>query len=87
MSDNRLAPKLFLPILAALSTARSIKSLNLSWNLLLEKARAPQIGTYVREERIVQHSKEPITFPPPQASAQDPRSGVAGNVDPTSLRI
>ena len=67
LSDNKLAPRLFLPILAALSTARSIKSLNLSWNLLLEKARGPQIGTYVKEERIVQYSKEPISFPPPPA--------------------
>ena len=47
LSDNRLDPKLFLPILQALSKLSSLKQLNISWNLLLEKARGPQIGTYV----------------------------------------
>ena len=41
LSDNRLVPKLFLPLVEALSKCRTLKSINLSWNLLIEKGRPP----------------------------------------------
>ena len=41
LSDNRLDPKLFLHLLEALSTVKTLKALNLSWNLFLENARGP----------------------------------------------
>ena len=64
LSDNRLDPKQFLPILQALSKLLSLKQLNISWNLLLEKARGPQIGTYVQEEKIIYgRADQPIEFP------------------------
>lgn len=66
LSNNRVNPKLFLLLLEALSTLTTLKSLNLSWNLLLENARGPQIGTYVKEENIVYgRANEPIEYPPP----------------------
>ena len=53
LSDNRLDPKVFRPILKALSKLQSLKQLNISWNILLTNARGPQIGTYVKEEKII----------------------------------
>lgn len=65
LSDNRLEPKLFHPILAAIPKCRLLKSLNISWNLLLQGAKPPQLGTYCREEDIVfGRADEPIEFPP-----------------------
>ena len=63
LSDNRVDPKMFHPLLEALANTRSLKHLNISWNLLLEKARGPQIGTYVKEEKIIfGRADEPIDF-------------------------
>ena len=39
LSDNRLEPKIFMPILEALIHHRSLKSLNISWNTLLENSK------------------------------------------------
>ena len=70
VSDNRLKPKAFFPILEAISTMKQLKTLNISWNILLTEAKPPQIGTYVKEEDIVYgRADEPIEFPPtPRAS-------------------
>ena len=63
LSDNRMDPKLFRLILEALSALTSLKYLNLSWNLFLDKARGPQIGTYVKEENIIYgRADEPIDY-------------------------
>ena len=64
LSDNRLDPKLFLLLLETLSTVKTLKSINLSWNMFFENARGPQIGTYVREEHLIYgRADEPIEFP------------------------
>ena len=63
LSDNRMDPKLFRLILEALSALNSLKYINLSWNLFLDKARGPQIGTYVKEENIIYgRADEPIDY-------------------------
>ena len=53
LSDNRLEPRVFRPLLVALTKHRSLKSLNLAWNALLERSQGAQIGTYVQEEKLV----------------------------------
>ena len=79
LSDNHLDPKLFHQILSSLSKCRAIKSLNLSWNLLLEKAKPPQIGTYCKEENIVYgRADEPIEFPPTPPSEKADATGEEG---------
>ena len=41
VSDNRLKPKAFFPILEAISTMKTLKTLNISWNVLLTEAKPP----------------------------------------------
>ena len=63
LSNNRVEPKLFLPLLEALSKNHQLKHINLSWNLFFEKARGPQIGTYCKEEKLVFGvADQPIDF-------------------------
>ena len=78
LSDNRLDPKLFLLILEALSALNTLKALNLSWNFLLERARGPQIGTYVKEEFIIYgRADEPIVFPEPKVVISGERASAS----------
>ena len=71
VSDNRLKPKAFFPILEAISTMKTLKTLNISWNVLLTEAKPPQIGTYVKEEELIYgRADEPIEFPPTTRSAE-----------------
>ena len=78
MSDNRIEPKLFWPLLAAISTMTSLRYLNISWNLLLEKARGPQIGTFIKEEKLIYgRADEKIVFPDPPAKAQETTEAAA----------
>lgn len=63
LSDNRLDPKEFRPLLSALSKLQSLRSLNIARNLLLANARGPQIGTFVKEEKIIYgRASQPIEF-------------------------
>ena len=41
LSNNRIEPKLFHPLLESLSKVRQMKSLSIAWNLLLQKAQPP----------------------------------------------
>jgi len=41
LSDNRLDPKLFLPLLKSLGESRLLRHVNIAWNLLLNKSKPP----------------------------------------------
>mmetsp|Transcript_23765 Transcript_23765/g.31815 ORF Transcript_23765/g.31815 Transcript_23765/m.31815 type:complete len:130 (-) Transcript_23765:14-403(-) len=85
LSDNRLDPKTFRPVLEALPNCKQLKSLNISWNLLLENAKPPQIGTFCKEEQIIYgRADEPIEYPPTPPNEE--ASALVGEVevrDPT----
>ena len=53
-------------MLEALSELKTLKSLNISWNLLIELKKGPQIGTVIKEEKLIYgRADEPIIFPDP----------------------
>ena len=85
LSDNHLEPKLFIPLLEALAKCKQLKHLNIAWNLLLENFKPPQIGTYIKEEKLIfGRADEPIEFPeealPP--TAIDNNAATGGSMDP-----
>ena len=40
------------PLLEAISVNGRLKNLNLSWNYLIKMSKAPQAGTYIKQELL-----------------------------------